>query len=167
MKCQDLRSGHTIAVKTTRLNKTAASNNNNSKLYLKSLLTELKIMIHLGEHPFIASLIGANTQNIQKGQLLIFVEYCELGDLENYLRKHRDAFFDDDGTGNGDKIVVNIGLGTTYKANNYEDGIPKIPIENDDNKKDDEASQLGLSHYIPFIQLWEAKDKNCSSSTWY
>ncbi len=40
-------------------------------LYFKTLLSEVKIMAHIGKHPNIASLVACNTQNIRKRKLLI------------------------------------------------------------------------------------------------
>ena len=51
--------GQKIAVKTVQTNA--------EKLYIKSLLSELKIMIHLGKHPGIVNLVGAQTQSLNKG----------------------------------------------------------------------------------------------------
>lgn len=38
-------------------------------VYIKSLITELKIMIHVGKHMNVVNLLGAYTKNIIKGQL--------------------------------------------------------------------------------------------------
>ena len=50
----------TVAVKTT--------NPFTSKDVLKSLMSELKIMSHLGSHPNIVNLLGAITTNIQRSE---------------------------------------------------------------------------------------------------
>ena len=89
------------------------------KEYIKSLLNELKVMIHIGQHPGIVNLIGAQTGQLRQGkfyvivsstpgplhtknaynkfihplgQFYLVVEFCELGDLCNYLRKHKRTF---------------------------------------------------------------------------
>lgn len=43
-----------------------------SKDVLKSLMSELKIMSHLGSHPNIVNLLGAVTTNIQRSKNLDF-----------------------------------------------------------------------------------------------
>ena len=40
-----------------------------NKDVLKSLMSELKIMTHLGKHPNIVSLLGAITTNIQRSRI--------------------------------------------------------------------------------------------------
>jgi len=37
------------------------------KDYVKALLMELKVLIHLKEHPHLVNLVGANTKNLRKG----------------------------------------------------------------------------------------------------
>ena len=44
--------------------------------YLKALMSELKIMLHLGKHINIVNLLGACTTSLNKRELLIIVEYC-------------------------------------------------------------------------------------------
>ena len=44
--------------------------------YIKALMSELKIMIHLGKHLNIVNLLGACTTGLAKRELLIIVEYC-------------------------------------------------------------------------------------------
>ncbi|CAL1269807.1 unnamed protein product [Larinioides sclopetarius] len=58
----------------------------------RALSAELKILIHLGHHVNIVNLMGAVTKNIEKGELLVMVEYCKYGNLRNYLLRHRDKF---------------------------------------------------------------------------
>ena len=53
----------TVAIKTL--------NPYSNKDVLKSLMSELKIMSHLGQHPNIVNLLGAITTNIQRSELCI------------------------------------------------------------------------------------------------
>ncbi|CAG7838414.1 unnamed protein product [Allacma fusca] len=62
------------------------------KSYLKSLLSELKILIYLGKHPNLIELIGANTVQLKKGIAFVFVEYCDHGSLLSYLQTNREKF---------------------------------------------------------------------------
>lgn len=59
---------------------------------MKALISELKIMIHIGQHLNIVSLLGAVTKNVAKRELFVIIEFCSLGSLEHYLRKHRQSF---------------------------------------------------------------------------
>lgn len=56
---------------------------------LKDLASELKILIHIGEHQNIVNLLGACTQ---AGNLYVILEYCPYGDLSSFLREKRDLF---------------------------------------------------------------------------
>uniref|UniRef100_T1J416 receptor protein-tyrosine kinase n=1 Tax=Strigamia maritima TaxID=126957 RepID=T1J416_STRMM len=58
----------------------------------KALLQELKIMIHLGRHVNILNLLGACTKRIDKGELMVIVEYCSRGNLRHFLLNHRDVY---------------------------------------------------------------------------
>ena len=59
---------------------------------VKVLLSELKILIYVGKHPHIVSLIGARTKQLNQGVVFLFVEFCPLGDLESYLRRNKGSF---------------------------------------------------------------------------
>ncbi|ETE64104.1 V-fms, partial [Ophiophagus hannah] len=50
----------------------------------EALMSELKIMSHLGHHENIVNLLGACTHG---GPVLVITEYCPFGDLLNFLRK--------------------------------------------------------------------------------
>ncbi|XP_077975894.1 vascular endothelial growth factor receptor 1-like isoform X1 [Styela clava] len=55
-----------------------------------ALMSELKILIHIGPHLNIVNLFGACTT--KDGPLMIVVEYCRFGNLSNYLRRMRDYY---------------------------------------------------------------------------
>ncbi|XP_037627127.1 platelet-derived growth factor receptor alpha [Sebastes umbrosus] len=55
----------------------------------QALMSELKIMTHLGPHLNIVNLLGACTKS---GPIYIITEYCFYGDLVNYLHKNRETF---------------------------------------------------------------------------
>ncbi|XP_055368253.1 macrophage colony-stimulating factor 1 receptor isoform X2 [Betta splendens] len=50
----------------------------------EALMSELKILSHLGHHRNIVNLLGACTYG---GPVLVITEYCSLGDLLNFLRQ--------------------------------------------------------------------------------
>ncbi|XP_062997910.1 vascular endothelial growth factor receptor kdr-like isoform X2 [Elgaria multicarinata webbii] len=56
----------------------------------KALMSELKILIHIGHHLNVVNLLGACTK--PGGPLMVVVEYCKYGNLSNYLRGKRGDF---------------------------------------------------------------------------
>ncbi|XP_036687556.1 receptor-type tyrosine-protein kinase FLT3 isoform X2 [Balaenoptera musculus] len=55
----------------------------------EALMSELKMMTHLGSHENIVNLLGACTLS---GPIYLIFEYCCYGDLLNYLRSKREKF---------------------------------------------------------------------------
>lgn len=55
----------------------------------EALMSELKILSHLGHHQNIVNLLGACTYG---GPVLVITEYCCLGDLLNFLRQKAETF---------------------------------------------------------------------------
>ncbi|XP_044078450.1 macrophage colony-stimulating factor 1 receptor 2 isoform X2 [Siniperca chuatsi] len=55
----------------------------------EALMSELKILSHLGYHNNIVNLLGACTRG---GPMLMITEYCSHGDLLNFLRAHTQDF---------------------------------------------------------------------------
>ncbi|KAG2464624.1 VGFR4 factor, partial [Polypterus senegalus] len=56
----------------------------------KALMSELKILIHIGHHLNVVNLLGACTK--PGGPLMMIVEFCKYGNLSNYLRGKRSDF---------------------------------------------------------------------------
>ncbi|XP_045573767.1 vascular endothelial growth factor receptor 3 isoform X1 [Salmo salar] len=56
----------------------------------KALMSELKILIHIGNHLNVVNLLGACTK--PNAPLMVVVEYCKYGNLSNYLRAKREFF---------------------------------------------------------------------------
>ncbi|XP_021234451.1 receptor-type tyrosine-protein kinase FLT3 isoform X3 [Numida meleagris] len=54
-----------------------------------ALMSELKMMTHIGSHENIVNLLGACTMS---GPIYLIFEYCCYGDLLNYLRNKREKF---------------------------------------------------------------------------
>ncbi|XP_071746500.1 vascular endothelial growth factor receptor 1 [Lepeophtheirus salmonis] len=63
-----------------------------SKSQLTSLMSEIKIMLHLGKHLNVVNLLGACTTDLNKRELWVIVEYCRYGNLQQYLLRHRKSF---------------------------------------------------------------------------
>ncbi|XP_046637844.1 vascular endothelial growth factor receptor 1-like isoform X2 [Daphnia pulicaria] len=74
----------TVAVKMVRSQTNAAA--------LEALVSELKILIHLGAHLNVVNLLGACTKTLIRGELFVIVEYCRFGNLQTYLINHRNNF---------------------------------------------------------------------------
>ncbi|XP_044137054.1 vascular endothelial growth factor receptor 3 isoform X1 [Bufo gargarizans] len=72
----------TVAVKMLKEGATASEH--------KALMSELKILIHIGNHLNVVNLLGACTK--PNGPLMVIVEFCKYGNLSNYLRTKRDGF---------------------------------------------------------------------------
>lgn len=72
----------TVAVKMLKEGATASEH--------KALMSELKILIHIGNHLNVVNLLGACTK--PSGPLMVIVEFCKYGNLSNYLRTKRDGF---------------------------------------------------------------------------
>ena len=64
------------------------------KQHLQALLSEIKILSHLGKHANIVNLKGAVTTNIMSGEVYVLVEYCKFGNIQKFLLNHRDKFID-------------------------------------------------------------------------
>ncbi|XP_037673612.1 vascular endothelial growth factor receptor 3 isoform X2 [Choloepus didactylus] len=72
----------TVAVKMLKEGATASEH--------RALMSELKILIHIGNHLNVVNLLGACTK--PNGPLMVIVEFCKYGNLSNFLRAKRDAF---------------------------------------------------------------------------
>lgn len=79
-----------VAVKTIK--DLPSRGNHGFVLALKGLLSEVKILSHIGNHNNIISLVGANTENLRKGQAYVFLELCDGGSLKAYLQAQKVSF---------------------------------------------------------------------------
>ncbi|KAI9559073.1 hypothetical protein GHT06_015862 [Daphnia sinensis] len=98
----------TVAVKMIRSHTNMAA--------MEALVSEMKILIYLGSHLNVVSLLGACTKQMSKGELLIIVEYCRFGNLQNYLSKHRSSF-----------INLVDSLGNMKSVSNAKNEMPYVP----------------------------------------
>lgn len=67
------------------------------KTALNGMLSEIKMLAYIGKHENINEMIGANTADLKHGKVFIFLELCQLGCLEKYLRKLRPTMNYDEG----------------------------------------------------------------------
>ncbi|XP_027001975.2 vascular endothelial growth factor receptor 2 [Tachysurus fulvidraco] len=90
----------------------------------RALMSELKILIHIGHHLNVVNLLGACTK--PGGPLMVIVEYCKHGNLSSYLKskrgeyspfkKHRPQLMQD--KAGGTEVDLNegdLGMGTTAR----------------------------------------------------
>eukprot|EP00066_Takifugu_rubripes_P016916 XP_011606182.1 PREDICTED: vascular endothelial growth factor receptor 1 isoform X1 [Takifugu rubripes] len=78
----DNASCSTVAVKMLKEGATASEH--------KALMTELKILNHIGHHLNVVNLLGACTK--PGGPLMVIVEYCRYGNLSTFLKSKREVF---------------------------------------------------------------------------
>ncbi|CAG7722143.1 unnamed protein product [Allacma fusca] len=62
---------------------------------LKSLLSELKVLMYLGNHENIVKLVGAYTKDLSRGRAYMFVDFCPFGNLNDFLLNGRCQFIND------------------------------------------------------------------------
>ncbi|XP_062830747.1 vascular endothelial growth factor receptor 1 isoform X1 [Anolis carolinensis] len=70
----------------------------------KALMTELKILIHIGHHLNVVNLLGACTKS--GGPLMVIVEYCKYGNLSSYLKSKRDFFVTNKDTSIQEELIA-------------------------------------------------------------
>lgn len=59
---------------------------------LRSLSRELKVMNYLGHHINVVNLLGACTTRLIKKELYVLMEYCCLGNLQQFLQEKKASF---------------------------------------------------------------------------
>uniref|UniRef100_A0A671M029 Platelet-derived growth factor receptor alpha n=1 Tax=Sinocyclocheilus anshuiensis TaxID=1608454 RepID=A0A671M029_9TELE len=113
----------------------------------QALMSELKIMTHLGPHLNIVNLLGACTKS---GPIYIITEYCFYGDLVNYLHKNRDGFLSRH-TEKGKKELDIFGL------NPADESSRSYVILSFEGKGDYmDMKQADTMQYIPMLEMSEA-----------
>ncbi|XP_061596461.1 platelet-derived growth factor receptor beta-like [Cololabis saira] len=84
---------------------------------VQSLMSELKVMVHLGPHLNVVNLLGACTTG---GPLYLITEFCRHGDLVSYLQRNKQSFLQGDAPtrsdGDGGYMDMNKDNGGQYVA---------------------------------------------------
>uniref|UniRef100_A0A8C5D175 receptor protein-tyrosine kinase n=1 Tax=Gouania willdenowi TaxID=441366 RepID=A0A8C5D175_GOUWI len=88
----------------------------------EALMSELKVLIYLGNHVNIVNLLGACTIG---GPILVITEYCCYGDLLNFLRRKRESFLNSQV---GDGYYRNV-LKQTHGDTVISEYVPMRPSE--------------------------------------
>uniref|UniRef100_A0A674KCE1 receptor protein-tyrosine kinase n=1 Tax=Terrapene triunguis TaxID=2587831 RepID=A0A674KCE1_9SAUR len=128
----------------------------------EALMSELKIMSHLGHHENIVNLLGACTYG---GPILVITEYCRYGDLLNFLRKNAESIIIQDSS--LDSSLDNSGLEIVHaKVSSWVNhkelfSVPgKNPEEEQDTRPLDLYDMLQFSNQVAQGMAFLAS-KNC------
>lgn len=60
-------------------------------MHMNALLSELKIMSHIGKHVNILGVLGVVTKRMTKGELFLILELCKYGSLQTYIQRVRKS----------------------------------------------------------------------------
>ncbi|XP_054424162.1 macrophage colony-stimulating factor 1 receptor [Pteronotus mesoamericanus] len=105
----------------------------------EALMSELKIMSHLGQHENIVNLLGACTHG---GPVLVITEYCCYGDLLNFLRKKAEAM-----------------LGPSLSPG-QDPGYKNIHLEKKYARRDSGFSSQGMDTYVEMRPVSTSSDSS-------
>ncbi|NWQ95583.1 CSF1R factor, partial [Burhinus bistriatus] len=113
----------------------------------EALMSELKIMSHLGHHENIVNLLGACTYG---GPILVITEYCRYGDLLNFLRKKAESIIIQDST-------LDTSLDSTADYKN-------VDLEKKYIRSDSGFSSQGLETYVEMRPVSSSSSSASSDS---
>ncbi|KAM6921684.1 platelet-derived growth factor receptor alpha [Xenentodon cancila] len=112
----------------------------------QALMSELKIMTHLGPHLNIVNLLGACTKS---GPIYIITEYCFYGDLVNYLHKNRENFLSLSPEKNKEKKELDI-----FGINPADESSRSYVILSFECKGDYmDMKQADNTQYVPMLEM--------------
>ncbi|XP_023860711.1 platelet-derived growth factor receptor alpha-like [Salvelinus sp. IW2-2015] len=114
----------------------------------QALMSELKIMTHLGPHLNIVNLLGACTKS---GPTYIITEYCFYGDLVNYLHKNRENFL----SLHSEKTKKDLDI---FGINPADESSRSYVILSFESGKGDymEMKQADTMQYVPMLEMSDA-----------
>ncbi|XP_021067003.1 platelet-derived growth factor receptor alpha [Mus pahari] len=112
----------------------------------QALMSELKIMTHLGPHLNIVNLLGACTKS---GPIYIITEYCFYGDLVNYLHKNRDSFMSQ----HPEKSKKDLDIFGLNPADESTRSYVILSFENNGDYMD--MKQADTTQYVPMLERKE------------
>ncbi|XP_046651440.1 vascular endothelial growth factor receptor kdr-like isoform X2 [Daphnia pulicaria] len=134
----------TVAVKMVR--------SHGNMIGLKALMSELKIMIHMGSHLNVVNVLGACTKSVTKGELLVIVEYCRYGNIQNYLIRNRSNFINQvDARG---YINPSIGADLLVDAEaqrGYQ--VPRSPMRSQSDSNDYNSGSPTVATEMSFLSM--------------
>ncbi|XP_054458592.1 platelet-derived growth factor receptor alpha [Anoplopoma fimbria] len=109
----------------------------------QALMSELKIMTHLGPHLNIVNLLGACTKS---GPIYIITEYCFYGDLVNYLHKNRETFL----SLNPEKSKKELDI---FGINPADESSRSYVILSFESKQDYMDMKQADTQYVPMLEM--------------
>ncbi|XP_071005721.1 platelet-derived growth factor receptor alpha [Oncorhynchus clarkii lewisi] len=114
----------------------------------QALMSELKIMTHLGPHLNIVNLLGACTKS---GPTYIITEYCFYGDLVNYLHKNRENFV----SVHPEKTKKDLDI---FGINPADESSRSYVILSFESGKGDymDMKQADTTQYVPMLEMSDA-----------
>ncbi|XP_070841804.1 vascular endothelial growth factor receptor 1 isoform X2 [Chaetodon trifascialis] len=127
----------TVAVKMLKEGATASEH--------KALMTELKILNHIGHHLNVVNLLGACTK--QGGPLMVIVEYCRFGNLSTFLKSKREVFVHNTLAGEKDGVPGGVCMVSDSQSSIRAEFDEK---QNDLDTKSASTSPLFLEDLISF-----------------
>uniref|UniRef100_A0A8C7PCQ2 receptor protein-tyrosine kinase n=1 Tax=Oncorhynchus mykiss TaxID=8022 RepID=A0A8C7PCQ2_ONCMY len=98
----------------------------------QALMSELKIMSHLGPHLNIVNLLGACTK---QGPLYLVTEYCRYGDLVDYLHRNKHTFLqyyaekNQEDSGKGDYVSFGSEFDGGYMDMSKDEPTVYVPMQ--------------------------------------
>ncbi|XP_068134670.1 platelet-derived growth factor receptor alpha isoform X2 [Hyperolius riggenbachi] len=124
----------------------------------QALMSELKIMTHLGPHLNIVNLLAACTKS---GPIYIITEYCFYGDLVNYLHKNRDTFQ----SRHSEKLKKDLDI---FGLNTVDESTRSYVILSFENNGDYmDMKQADNTQYVPMHEMNEASKYSDIQRSWY
>ncbi|XP_035702908.1 uncharacterized protein LOC118434171 isoform X2 [Folsomia candida] len=112
----------------------------------KGFMSELKIMIYIGKHPFVVGLIGAHTDKIKEKIMYIVVEYCANGSLDKFLLKKKNRYVNQ--VEENDKINPNI----TQPVENFQSHYVSICFAGDDEFGSETSNNNNLLKTVDLLR---------------
>ncbi|KAM5170150.1 platelet-derived growth factor receptor beta [Mantella aurantiaca] len=111
----------------------------------QALMSELKIMSHLGPHLNIVNLLAACTKG---GPIYIVTEYCRFGDLVDYLHRNKHTFLQyyADKSRKENEVYSNTSTGERMSSHF------SVPIDSDGGYMDMSKDDI---YYVPMLDLKE------------
>ncbi|XP_037960858.1 vascular endothelial growth factor receptor kdr-like isoform X2 [Teleopsis dalmanni] len=122
---------------------------------VKALVSELKIMVHLGQHLNVVNLLGACTKNIAKRELMVIVEYCRFGNLQNLLLRNRKSFINQI-----NPLTQKIDPTITQR---FSDNLDYAQNTDNDPRSGTRAGRPNSSGYMRRSDLYEGHVDSCAT----
>ncbi|XP_031637614.1 platelet-derived growth factor receptor alpha-like [Contarinia nasturtii] len=97
-------------------------------------------MMYLGQHLNVVNLLGVVTKDFENSGIMIIVEYCEGGSIEDFLEKNRIWFHDEN---NHETVSIRSTTQTEneqYSEDNQSDDEPESELEGDEQLSNDFSS---------------------------